>query len=557
MVGSGAFALAALKVLEPLYEACVRRTGRLVREALGKQKEGMEQILQRAGWKKAGEVWVEGEESRYRIRRLIVTQNIHGVEKMAEAAEIAKLRLYLSLATVTGRGGRMEPLPDLDFNIVCGDALGGMRPGIQAGLLEGSQTFQAALRKVQEKVRKVREQEEAGEGVHAGTRAAAQRAINEAEEILRRETDIGAWQLTKDGVSWPIKFASVMAEGGFSLTIGNPPYLGKRNQSWAKRYATNAANLYVPCMELGLNIMRKGGRFGMIVMLNYGFAAQMADIRGRVRQAGSSWTSHFANRPDQIFESVARVEVRNCIVLAGGTGVEEKHWTTRLHRWKPEQRETLIPLTEYAQYDAKKWENYGTGIPKVGTEGLMEGLEGKLGVGNLVPRKTDMNIQRVERKPTGRYCIQYYAPGEGPPTESTELNTPADYRMRQAALVRHIGSGKLGMVWWLVEGDDFHVTGGHMGTLPWPDSESARDVEVIARRRLQRLKDGQEGSVKFHTAADGGRVGRYDLRGKHAELTDFVNQAACEVLEVPWDEVELYYQQSQRADNLCQGDMLK
>src|SRR5271165_3644471 len=48
---------------------------------------------------------------------------IYGVDIMEEATEICKLRLFLKLVAQVNEGDRIEPLPDIDFNIRPGNAL--------------------------------------------------------------------------------------------------------------------------------------------------------------------------------------------------------------------------------------------------------------------------------------------------------------------------------------------------------------------------------------------------------------------------------------------------
>ncbi|MFO0800572.1 MAG: Eco57I restriction-modification methylase domain-containing protein [Gemmataceae bacterium] len=71
---------------------------------------------------------------------------------------------------------------------------------------------------------------------------------------------------------WRATFPDVFAVGGFDAVIGNPPYV---RQEWIKddkpylqrhyRAYDGVADLYVYFYELGLNVLRPGGRLGYIV----------------------------------------------------------------------------------------------------------------------------------------------------------------------------------------------------------------------------------------------------------------------------------------------------
>ena len=61
----------------------------------------------------------------YFVLKRILLDNLYGVDIMPEAVEVCKLRLFLKLAAQVDPGGRLEPLPDVDFNVRAGNALVG------------------------------------------------------------------------------------------------------------------------------------------------------------------------------------------------------------------------------------------------------------------------------------------------------------------------------------------------------------------------------------------------------------------------------------------------
>lgn len=64
----------------------------------------------------------------YYIKKRIITDNLYGVDIMEEATEIAKLRLFLALVSSAKRVEDLEPLPNIDFNIMAGNSLIGLIP---------------------------------------------------------------------------------------------------------------------------------------------------------------------------------------------------------------------------------------------------------------------------------------------------------------------------------------------------------------------------------------------------------------------------------------------
>jgi len=90
--GSGAFLIAAMNILEPLYSACLKKMRNFSREE---------------------------------IYTSIISNNLYGIDIMKEAVEIAKLRLFLKLVSTIEPG---QQLPNIKFNICEGNALTASTP---------------------------------------------------------------------------------------------------------------------------------------------------------------------------------------------------------------------------------------------------------------------------------------------------------------------------------------------------------------------------------------------------------------------------------------------
>ena len=110
-VGSGAFLIAALKCMINVYCAVV-----------GRAELGASSDLQH--WLR--EIQREHPSVGYYIKRCIVTDNLYGVDIMEEACEIAKLRLFLAMVASVRNVADLEPLPNIDFNIIPGNSLVGL-----------------------------------------------------------------------------------------------------------------------------------------------------------------------------------------------------------------------------------------------------------------------------------------------------------------------------------------------------------------------------------------------------------------------------------------------
>jgi hypothetical protein len=109
--GSGAFLVAAMKTLVNIYAAVIGHIqvshDRNLTEWLRRELEGHRSVA-------------------YYIKKRIITDNLYGVDVMEEATEIAKLRLFLALVAAAQSVDELEPLPNIDFNILAGNSLIGL-----------------------------------------------------------------------------------------------------------------------------------------------------------------------------------------------------------------------------------------------------------------------------------------------------------------------------------------------------------------------------------------------------------------------------------------------
>ena len=109
--GSGAFLVAAMRTLISLYSAIIGKIeflhDRTLTEWLHKVRKDHPSLS-------------------YFIKKRIITDNLFGVDIMEEAMEIARLRLFLALVASAQSIEQLEPLPNIDFNILAGNSLIGL-----------------------------------------------------------------------------------------------------------------------------------------------------------------------------------------------------------------------------------------------------------------------------------------------------------------------------------------------------------------------------------------------------------------------------------------------
>ena len=378
--GSGAFLFAALNVLEPLYEACLERMGVFVNEidksVISHHPEkfsDFRNVLNHANDR------TKHPSERYFILKSIVLHNLYGVDIMAEAVEICKLRLFLKLVAQVERVEDVEPLPDIDFNIRTGNSLVGfttlenVRQAMTMGL-NGQQRMisledQDALMRIDESAkmtdtafRRFREQQ-TDSGMQPNDYLDAKRDLQIRLGELRTElnrhlaTEYGIdqkktaefeiWLSNHQPFHWLVEFYGIMHHGGFDAIIGNPPFVEYpkvRNTYGIKNYKTQICNnLYAFVAERAKHLIKSKGRIGLIFPNSSVSAIKMQPLRDILCQNTQTWISNFAWRPSKLFEAgnmlLAIWFVQN--------DSNEQVFSTRYLRWYRPFREYLFPNIEY------------------------------------------------------------------------------------------------------------------------------------------------------------------------------------------------------------------
>jgi len=377
--GSGAFLFAALNVLEPLYEACLDRMEGFVEDArkLGKPSE--------SDFSKVLDEVARHPSRRYFIYKSIILHNLFGVDIMAEAVEICKLRLFLKLVSQVDSRGELEPLPDIDFNIRCGNTLVGYATEAQfdaANTLASDQTHRAEIKASMADLADAFEFFRTQQTVHGGKNTADdKRKLRDKLNVLSLELDrylahdygvnpdnaaaFAAWRASHQPFHWFAEFYSVMREGGFDVVIGNPPYVEYKDVS--SIYSTmgfktqSCGNLFAFTIERSKDIAKRTGQMGMIIPLSAFSTDRMTPLINDFKKSSASLhISHFGWRPAKLFEGV-NIQLSIVIQQYGITPVSIK--TSKYNLWESVSRDFLFERLEYV----------------FTTDGRLEGSIAKLG----------------------------------------------------------------------------------------------------------------------------------------------------------------------------------
>ena len=563
--GSGAFLFAALNILEPLYEACLDRMEGFVEDAqkLGKPGEAdFVKVLAEVG---------KHPSRRYYVYKSIILHNLFGVDIMAEAVEICKLRLFLKLVSQVDKGQQLEPLPDIDFNIRAGNTLVGYATEAQfdaSGDLASDQQHKSSIKAdiadLADLFSRFREQQTVQGGK---VTAQDKRRLRDKLKGLSLELDryqahdyginpanakaFADWRASHQPFHWFAEFYGVMRESGFDVVIGNPPYVAKRKVTGytVKGYATaDCTDIYAWCLERVIAIAHAKAYTGMIVPLSLSFSGDFDVLRKLLyTRYHANWFSHFAKRPSMLFTGV---QVRNTIHVGKLGGTQRQDQTSRIHRWPNEARSHLFATLSYAAFNPNLWKHR---IPKLNTQGLIDAFEK-----NLVPggRTIEATMNRhatahaLHFKKTAYNWLSFTheeapcfdAKGKRvPQNEYGQINfQSADDRDMAFLLL----NGKIQLAFWIAIGDDFHVTKGNFADLPLVPGQLTPEVQTRLKAIVPELSAALEDAIVYMPQF-GKQIGNYNL-AKCRPVTDQADRIYAQAfgLMPVWDDIELLYAQT-------------
>lgn len=374
--GSGAFLFAAMNILEPLYYDCINKL-----ESYPNKSEQTKAALQEIKAKYRSNI-------HYFILKSIILRNLYGVDIMAEATEIAKLRLFLKMVAVVDVDYRadnlgLDPLPDIDFNIRCGNTLVGYANADSVyadhqGDLFAAQEYRDTIETEMNKVSivfkifkhlQLTQEADKHEEFIVAKKDLSNRLLKLNDTLNHHLYNATAsnipydeWLKSHQPFNWIAEFYDIIhGNGGFDVIIGNPPYVGytRKNKETGKavietyRIANSyktlpSSNLYAFTIERTKSILNANGKEGMIIPISAFANDSMTSLQNFVRsEFGIKWISTFHQRPAQLFEGVLQ---RLCILITS-QNESGKFFTTGIYRWYSYTRKTLFQNISYLLSD--------------------------------------------------------------------------------------------------------------------------------------------------------------------------------------------------------------
>jgi Eco57I restriction-modification methylase len=369
--GSGAFLFAALNVLERLYDTCLVRMQAFVDD------------LDRSGEKHSPEKFGDFRQvlaemndrarhpsPRYFILKSIILNNLYGADIMEEATEICKLRLFLKLVAQVDAKDKIEPLPDIDFNIRAGNSLVGYATESELDLALnriGHAEKKTAIKEKAEACKlaleRFRQQQVVGGTASSEEQAEWKADVNERLGKLRHELDdylagdynikagdraqFDRWKEIHQPFHWFVEFYGLMNSKGFDVVIGNPPYLETREVPYGVRRlrTVDTGTIHGMFVERSLALLKANGGISMILPMSIVSTQRMKMVQELLEATRSVWYANFSWRPGKLFDTVNRA----LTIVVGTTDHDLKTFSTTCQKWTSDTRDLLVLRMVYAQ----------------------------------------------------------------------------------------------------------------------------------------------------------------------------------------------------------------
>ncbi len=356
----------------------------------------------------------------YFVLKAIALNNLFGVDIMEEAVEICKLRLFLKLVSELEDVSHVEPLPDLDFNIRCGNSLVGF---VSHSELEAAATLRLDFEEMGKQIDSAAVEAAAAFKKFRNVQVditVSPLVVTESKQALSvKLKDVAykanAWLAEAHGVGgkgggavdrwvarvkpfhWYTEFFSVLDAGGFDVVLGNPPFLEASQVDYPLGgFRASASRTVHGCfVERFTQLRRPGGSIGVVMPMSVVSTQRMTTVQNEIERGSMSLYANFAWRPATLFSNVNRAIT---LIVARHGVTNSRTFTTSYMRWLSTGRETLLQTMHYFETETRRPSFW---VPKLRSKVEVEILEAMFRNGTELERHLGGRINPIYYKSTG------------------------------------------------------------------------------------------------------------------------------------------------------------
>ena len=280
----------------------------------------------------------------------------------------------------------------------------------------------------------------------------------------------------------------------------------------------------------------------MIIPISFQFSEDFAKAREiMTKYLPTRWVSTYSRNPASLFD--AAVGVRSTILVSRKSSPLLA--VTGLRRWYSDFRPYLFETTSYTQIDSsltqKPW-------PRVASQGIGQLLNSLMQKNMQLRHSHRRSTNLVGYKDIALYYISAFL--EEPPTWTLEGEvishtsiSEITFDSEELGLVAFgVVSGRLAGWWWGANGDDFHVTGGLLYSIPIDPRKIVKNQKKIITLAKKLAKEQKKNPLV--TKYKGKWMGNYDM-SRCRSITDEIDKLILDEFELLdyWPEI-LYADQT-------------
>jgi type I restriction-modification system DNA methylase subunit len=214
--------------------------------------------------------------------------------------------------------------------------------------------------------------------------------------------------VTEKAFVWETQFAEIMADGGFDVVVGNPPYVVK-NPEYLKsfNFVKGNNNTYIAFFERGFQLMKlQKAVLGFIVPTTFFSGANYENFRNHLLE--NYQIQQIIQLPYDVFEAYIDTAIIILSNIKTKTTTKVYRFESKFYQSDKKIRQEKIDISNFISFPTQKWREYGKiflndKILSIGNKfwfaenNVLLGEIAKINRGCLPPKPDELSNKKTEK----------------------------------------------------------------------------------------------------------------------------------------------------------------